>query len=156
VTKNGRNAGAKMAVFVLEDLQGSCEVVLFPKSLEKNAELLEVDKIVFVKGKVDSSRENSNVIADELIDISEVSDKLSARVQIKMSTMDVTDERINSIRSVCETYRGKSPLHISLLTNDGHRVWLEADRKLSVRPDTDLYTKLESVVGAGNVELLPN
>ena len=156
VTKNGRNAGAKMAVFVLEDLQGSCEVVLFPKSLEKNAELLEIDKIVFVKGKVDSSRENSNVLADELIDIEEVSDRLSARVQIKLTTLDVTEECLISIRSVCEKYRGKSPLHISLMTNDGHKVWLEADRKLSVRPDTDLYTRLESVVGAGNVELLPN
>jgi len=30
ITRNGRNAGAKMAVFVLEDLQGTCEVVLFP------------------------------------------------------------------------------------------------------------------------------
>ena len=117
---------------------------------------MAVDKIVFVKGKVDCSRENANVICDELIDIEEVSDRLAARVQIKMSTLDVTEERISRIKSVCETYRGKSPLQISLRTNDGHKVWLEADRRLSVRPDTDLYTKLENVVGAGNVELLPN
>ena len=29
VTRNGRNAGAKMAVFTLGDLQGSCEVVMW-------------------------------------------------------------------------------------------------------------------------------
>ena len=29
VTKNGRNAGSKMAVFTLQDLQGNVEVVVF-------------------------------------------------------------------------------------------------------------------------------
>jgi len=143
-------------VFVLEDLQGSCEVVLFPKSLEQNYELLEVDKIVFVKGKVDCSRENPNVLCDEMIGIDDACDRISARLRLKMLAGEVTAQRIESIRDVCQSFKGKSPVCISVMTGTGHKVLLEAERKLSVRPGIDLYAKLESVVGTGNVELLPN
>ena len=40
LTKNGRNAGSKMAVFNLEDLQGQVEVVLFPDTLNEFASML--------------------------------------------------------------------------------------------------------------------
>ena len=156
VTKNGRNAGAKMAVFVLEDLQGSCEIVLFPKSLEQNAELLEVDNVIFVKGKVDCSRENQTVFGDKRIGIDGACDKIAARVQLQLNADDVTSECVSMIRSICESHKGKSPIYISLMTGKGHRVWLEAERKLSVRPEAELYTKLEGVVGTGNVTLVSN
>ena len=67
LTKNGRNAGSKMAVFNLEDLQGQIEVVLFPDTLNEFASLLVEDSVVFVRGKADYRRERANIIASELI-----------------------------------------------------------------------------------------
>ncbi len=72
MTKNGRNAGSKMAVFVLEDLQGQVEVVLFPETLSKYGDILAEDAIVFVKGKADFRRETPNIIAEELISLDDV------------------------------------------------------------------------------------
>ena len=153
VTRNGKNAGAKMAVFELEDLQGSCEVVVFPRILEQLGDRLKVDRILFVKGTVDCRRENPNVICDELIEIEEACDKLAANVWIRLNAMDVTKEHIARIRDLCEAHRGKSILNVTLKTNSGYRIEAVADAKLSVRPDEEFYKKMENAVGAGNIEL---
>jgi DNA polymerase-3 subunit alpha len=153
VTKNGRNAGAKMAVFELEDLQGKCEVVMFPKVLEKFNDLLAVDEIVFVKGTVDTSRETPNVLCDELIGLQEVGDKLSACVRIELADYDVTEELIARVRGLCEKHRGKSPVQINITTHSGYRISTVADRKYSVKPDVEYTETLRGIVGRKKVAL---
>lgn len=154
VTKNGKSAGAKMAVFELEDVQGKCEVVLFPKVLEKYSSLLKVDNIVFVRGTVDCRRELPNVHCDEMFAIDEVTEKLAARVWIDLMTIDVTEEKIRKIRHLCSTHRGKSPLSVSVQTPGGYRIVAIADKTLNVRADVDFIRKMETVVGRGKVKLM--
>ena len=156
VTKNGRNAGAKMAVFELEDLQGKCEVVVFPKKLELFGDLVEVDKVIFVEGKVDCQREAPNILCDKLIAMDNIADEMSARVWIEMLGLDVTKEKVERIKTLCETHRGKSPVHVGVQTTSGYRIVAAADRRLSVRADLDFCKKLETVVGRGKVKLMRN
>jgi len=153
VTKRGKKAGAKMAVFTLEDLQGACEVVMFPKTLAKWDEHLAVDKILFVCGKVDCKRELPNILCDELVDIEDAGNKLAAKVWIQMAAQEVTEERVSSIRSICAQYAGKSPVCVSIAMGKGIRVTAVADKKLSVRADVDFRKRLEAVVGPGKVQL---
>ncbi len=156
VTRNGRNAGAKMAVFELEDVQGKCEVVMFPKILEQFNELLEVDAIVFVKGTVDCRRENPNIICDELFLMDEATEKLAARIWIELLSLDVTEEKVQRICNLCKSHRGKSPVHVSVQTTGGYRIAAIADKTYSVRADVDFCQKMETVVGRGNVKLMRN
>jgi len=145
-----------MAVFNLEDLQGNCEVVMFPKVLSQYSPdgILEVDKILFVKGKVDCKRELPNILCDELIEIEKASEKLAAKVYIKMIAKDVTEERIAGIRNLCASHHGKSPVYVSVKTAGGIRVCALADKKLSVKPDVEFLRKMEHIVGAENFELM--
>ena len=156
VTKNGRNAGAKMAVFELQDVQGKCEVVMFPRTLEKYGDLMEIDNIVFVKGTVDCRRETPNIICEELISREDVTEKLAARVQLDLLALDMTEEKVNAIRNLCKTHRGKSPVNVSVQTTGGYRIVALADKTYNVRADVDFCKKLETVVGRGNVKLLRN
>ena len=79
---------------------------------------------------------------------------MSARVWIEMLGLDVTEEKIARIRNLCETHRGKSPVHVGIQTTSGYRIVAAADRRLSVRADMDLRKKLETVVGRGKVKFL--
>ena len=87
LTKNGRNAGAKMAVFVLEDLQGSAEVVLFPDVLNQFGSLLVEDTVVFVQGKTDFRRERPNIIASEVIPLERAREKLAKGVWLELDAL---------------------------------------------------------------------
>ncbi|MBW8000553.1 MAG: DNA polymerase III subunit alpha [Planctomycetes bacterium] len=152
VTQKGRNAGSKMAVLVLEDLQGEMEIVLFPECFKKYSDIAAEDKIIFVKGKVDCKRQKPNIYAEELIEINDVTEKLAAKVKIKLDSKDVTKEKVALIKSICQDHRGKSPVYVSVQTVHGN-VHATADRRLSVNPDVDFCKKMKQLVGDGNFHL---
>ncbi|MHC4726062.1 MAG: DNA polymerase III subunit alpha, partial [Planctomycetota bacterium] len=152
LTKTGRNAGSKMAVFVLEDLQGQVDVVMFPDVLNEYNDILVADTIVFVKGKLDYRRERPNILASELITLDQVREKLAARVQIKLDAKDVTKEKVAMIKSICVHHQGKSPVYVAIRTDKG-RVNTAADKGLSVNPDLDFCRKMRQLVGEDNFQL---
>jgi DNA polymerase-3 subunit alpha len=152
ITKKGRNAGSKMGVFVLEDLQGTAEVVLFPESFSKNAELITEDRVVFVKGKVDKKRENPNIIADDIIPIEEAAEKLAARVQLKLDSKQITDKKITAIKTICSRYRGKSDVCVTIQTPKG-KVYATADKSFSVNPQVDFCKEIKRLVGEENFRI---
>ncbi len=152
VTKTGRNAGSKMAVFILEDLQGQVEVVMFPDVLNRFSGALVQDTVVFAKGKLDRRREKPNILAEELITLEETRKKLAARVRIRLAASDVTEEKVAAIRSLCQHHRGRSPVYVSVKTDKG-RVHAELDKELSVNPDLDFCRKMRQLVGEENFQL---
>jgi DNA polymerase-3 subunit alpha len=152
LTKTGRNAGSKMAVFALEDLQGQVEVVLFPDTLSEFAPLLVEDSIVFVKGKADYRRERANVIAFELIPLDKAREKLAKGVRIRLDAREVTEEMVRQIRSICQHHKGSRPFSLVIATGRG-RVYATADRTLSVNPDVEFCRKMRQLVGDENFQL---
>jgi len=56
--------GDPMAFVQLEDLQGSCEVVFFPKTYAEQREKLQVDAVVIVKGKAQTREGRTSLLAD--------------------------------------------------------------------------------------------
>jgi DNA polymerase-3 subunit alpha len=152
ITQRGRNAGSKMAVFILEDLQGSAEVVMFPDVLNSYGDLLIEDTVVFVKGKVDYRREKPNIITVELISLEQITEKLATKVRIRLSAEDVTKEKVAMIKSICQRHRGKSPVYVTVRTDKG-RVSATADRDFAVNPDVDFCRQMRQLVGAENFQL---
>jgi DNA polymerase-3 subunit alpha len=152
LTKTGRNAGSKMAVFILEDLQGQVEVVMFPDVLNEYGDVLVQDAVVFVKGKLDYRRERPNVLASELIRLEDVREKLAARVNIGLDAGDVTKEKVAMIKSICQHHRGRSPVYVAVRTDKG-KVYAAADKELSVNPDLEFCRKMRQLVGEENFQL---
>jgi DNA polymerase-3 subunit alpha len=152
LTKTGRNAGSKMAVFTLEDLQGQIEVVLFPDALAELAPLLVEDTVVFVRGKADYRRERPNIIASEMIPIDKAREKLAKGVRIRLDARDVTKEKVMQIRSICQSHKGSRPLSVVIMTDKG-KVYAAADRSLSINPDVEFCRKMRQVVGDENFSL---
>jgi DNA polymerase-3 subunit alpha len=152
LTKTGRNAGSKMAVFTLEDLQGQVEVVMFPDVLNEYGHILVQDAVVFVKGKLDYRRERPNILASELIRLEDVREKLAARVNIGLDAREVTKEKVAMIKSICQHHRGRSPVYVAVRTDKG-KVYTAADKELSVNPDLEFCRKMRQLVGEENFQL---
>jgi DNA polymerase-3 subunit alpha len=152
LTKTGRNAGSKMAVFTLEDLQGQVEVVMFPDVLNGFGDVLVQDAVVFVKGKLDYRRERPNILAVELIPLEDVREKLAAQVRIRLDAKGVTKEKVAMIKSICQHHKGRSPIYVAVRTDKG-RVYAAADKELSVNPDLDFCRKMRQLVGEENFQL---
>lgn len=63
ITKKGQ----QMAFAVLEDLYGTVEVVIFPKTYEKYKEILKEDNKVFITGRADEADENKGKMMSDMI-----------------------------------------------------------------------------------------
>jgi DNA polymerase-3 subunit alpha len=61
-TKNGKS----MAFVAIEDVQGTIELVIFPKTWDRVGEIVEYDKIVLVEGKVDMQGGEPKVLVDNI------------------------------------------------------------------------------------------
>lgn len=61
-TKNGK----AMAFVTLEDMQGSIDLVVFPRTWGRYRELLDFDNIVLVSGKVDSQSNEPKILVDRV------------------------------------------------------------------------------------------
>ena len=86
VTKKMTRNDKMMAVLSLQDLTGTIDVLLFGRSYEKYSSLLEEDKIVQVRGRLDleedtssedgesggDTRETAKILASEVLDLSDL------------------------------------------------------------------------------------
>jgi DNA polymerase-3 subunit alpha len=59
-------SGQSMAFVTMEDLQGTVDLVIFPRTWERVAELVKPDQIVLVEGKVDASSGDPKVLVDNI------------------------------------------------------------------------------------------
>jgi len=55
-----------MGFVTLEDIQGNIELVLFPRTWEKNREQLTVGRIIIVEGKVDTNSTPPKILVDTI------------------------------------------------------------------------------------------
>ena len=76
-TMKATKTNQMMAFVTLEDLLGTVEVVVFPRDYEKNKNLLEVDRKVFIKGRVSEEDDKpSKLICEKVVPFNQIKREL--------------------------------------------------------------------------------
>jgi DNA polymerase III subunit alpha len=65
LTKDGKNMG----FVTLEDLEGNIELVVFPRVWDQYLELIQVDKVIYAEGRVDSASGDPKVLVEKIKEI---------------------------------------------------------------------------------------
>ncbi len=81
--------GDQMAILQLEDLTGSTEAVVFPKTFAKVKHLLQKDKRLMVWGKIDRRDEQTQLIIDDMQPIESV-----RMVRVELTREQASDRQI--------------------------------------------------------------
>ncbi|NUN64991.1 trans-splicing intein-formed DNA polymerase III subunit alpha C-terminal partner DnaE-C [Pseudanabaena biceps] len=81
--------GDRMAILQIEDLTGSTEAVVFPKTYDKVKHLLEKDKRVMVWGKIDRRDEQTQLIIDDMQPIESV-----RMVKVELTSEQARDRQV--------------------------------------------------------------
>ncbi|KPK77474.1 MAG: hypothetical protein AMJ79_02970 [Phycisphaerae bacterium SM23_30] len=152
VTKNSRNAGARMATFTLEDLNGTVEGVIFPDALAQYEDLMQVDRMVFLRGAVDFRREEPSIKVSAVYDMAGAKETLTYAVNVQLSEQTTQTEKLKQFKKLCESHRGKCPVYVEVVTDERMKVVLQIEAQ--VQPNLDFCRKLEALVGPGCYQLL--
>jgi DNA polymerase-3 subunit alpha len=143
-----------MSVFMLEDKDGSLEVVVFPETFKQYGHCGEVGNTVLVKGKFEKDHESARLIASEILPIEVVSERLAKRVAITVSTPPHDRETFLKLWDVIAAHKGDRPVAVTLLDTERHlRVKLDVAPQIKVRPSERLVAEVERFCGNGSVTL---
>ena len=112
--------GSEMAIIKVEDLYGSFDAMLFGRTYAKFKPLLEIDKIVKIKGKLSINDKGICVRVENIEEINNDEPEVKATEPIKQEKKqvqtlylmyDLTDESLsNDILSLLQNYPGDSPV----------------------------------------------
>jgi DNA polymerase-3 subunit alpha len=148
--------GDRMCVFMLEDKDGSVEVVVFPEAFKQHGHLAENGRMVVVKGKFEKDHESARIVATEVLPIDHVREKLATSVAIRVSTPPHDRATFEKLWDVFAQHKGdrRVVFHVELNEPERHlRVKVDVTGAIRVRPSERLVSEVERICGAGSVSL---
>lgn len=154
ITKQGRNAGSKMAVLNFEDLSGAVEAVVFSDDLEKHRDLIRVDKLLFLRGRVDRKRETPSLKVTDVIPLEDGQARLAESVIVSISTIGADRAKLELLREACKAHPGDRPVFVKVTTPDELATIVRCDDAYNVRPDASFRADVEKLMGSGVVEII--
>jgi DNA polymerase-3 subunit alpha len=105
--------GELMAVFTLEDLQSSCEVMVFPKTMTEHGHKLGDDVAVCVKARVDKREESPKLIAME-IDVFEGVTDGTPPVRLRLAPTRLNERLIGELKTLLTEHPGESQVFLHI------------------------------------------
>ena len=160
-----KKEGKRMAIFTLEDLKGSVEVLLFPDAFEKEKNNIVNGAEVIVVGKAEANGDSSKIIASSLKLISEVINKLQSGPQLSqpaklkqamhiyIDESQATEDVLGNLKNILRISRGDSKVYFHILKGSEETVLL-AGYYIKVNPDKLLLDKIEEILGKGKVSVV--
>jgi DNA polymerase-3 subunit alpha len=104
--------GELMATFVLEDLDAACEVMVFPKTMAEHGYKLADDRIVTIKGRLDTRDDEPKIMAME-ISILEITDD-AAPLELSFAPHALDEKAVTRLKEILLLHPGASPVRIRL------------------------------------------
>ncbi len=136
-----------MAFITLEDLVGSIEVIVFPKTYEKYSKKLEEDTKIFVKGRISAEEDRDGKLICESI---QEFDEIVKRIWIKFPTKESYEAEEANLLQMLADSDGR----------DGVSIFIEQPKSMKALPpnrnvnaDRELLTKLSARFGEENVKI---
>jgi DNA-directed DNA polymerase III PolC len=112
--KKWTKKGDLMAVFVLEDLETSMEVMVFPKTMAEYGHKLADDAVVCIRARVDGRDDLPKLIAHE-IEVFEATDPtVTAPVRVRLPVSSLHPRIIDDLKGLLVEHPGPSPVFLHL------------------------------------------
>lgn len=144
--KRYNKAGKPWASFVLEDVSGSIDVLVFSNKYENMEEFLREDAIIIVKGRADHRDNTRKFLADEIRPLPRDCVKPSC-ISIRIATTRFSEEMVSHIKEILMQHPGSIPVHLSLWENGMETTTVKLGELYSVEAESDLLAKLKSMLG---------
>jgi DNA polymerase-3 subunit alpha len=122
VTKKGE----QMAFVHIEDIQGSIELVVFPSVYRASRELLQQDKILVVRGKVDAGRGEPKVLCESVQNYVTIARPIVEATEVATAIEEEPPPRVHGDRN----YRPEKPAPRHLQITIHRTADPEQDREL--------------------------
>lgn len=137
--------GDPMAFVNLEDLTGVVEAVVFPRTWQKYASLLQPEAIVLIKGRKSSNGESIKIIVEDCSPLLR-----ETRGDLYLKLTNPSSRTVSDIQALLRSYPGINPVYLYFTENKKLAL---AGRDNWVNLNTPLLVQLQELLGSENVKV---
>lgn len=142
------------AVFKVEDLHGSIECVMFPKTYLQLGKNLQEKEIVVVKGKLLNNKGFIKIAVEEIYSVEEAKKKFPpflGSLHLKISEVSLDDDLSEKIINIISKYPGSSKVYLDVKDYQTGDYSIETEYK--VKYSDDCIKELDKLLGEGSSTL---
>jgi DNA polymerase III subunit alpha len=139
--------GDAWAMITLEDLDGAIDVLLFPSAYQLASTYLVEDAILTVKGRLSRSKDQPEIMGQE-VSAPDLTEGPSGPVVISLPSTRCTAPVVEQLRDVLGSHPGMTEVQLRLMTRNATTV-MRLDDRLRVTPSSALFADLKHLLGPG-------
>jgi len=158
VKRTTTRAGAAMAFLTLEDLTGSVEVIVFPKTYEAAHLVLKRDAVVVVRGRLDVTEQQAKVLAEAVLPLddapgAEAPDGGAEVLHVVVDADRHGEVGLHRLRALLQRHAGDRRVLLTVRAA-GREVRMQAGA-LGVAPGPRVVEAVEALLGPDTARWLP-
>jgi DNA polymerase III subunit alpha len=146
--------GERMAFVTLEDLTGSCEVIVFADIYRKASGCLKEEAPLWITGLATKDEKGVKVIANDITLLSEAEEKMAKEAVIKLSVENLTRDQILDLQNLLKEHTGGCPVRICAFLPDKSQVLLSLPAEAHIKPSARLRRELSALACRPALEVL--
>ena len=139
--------GDLMAFVTLEDLNGSVEVVVFPKVYETVGDALVIDKAVIIEGEAKREENTVKVFAETLVPVEQAEETWAAGMRITIDGGTAEQGAFMQLADILKKYPGTCPVCVNLTFPGKFETLLELPDNLNVKISPAIIRELNGLLG---------
>jgi DNA polymerase-3 subunit alpha len=146
--------GDRMASFLLEDLEGSVETLVFPEAYKKAGARLADDQVVLVKARAEIQDDGkTRLLASDVMPLEQAKLAEARHVTIRVALGAWDRGKGERLRDILGAHRGDCPVTLELVRPGSWSAALAPSAYYRVRPDAVLRNEVEALLGPGALVL---
>jgi DNA polymerase-3 subunit alpha len=136
--------GEPMVFMRLDDVSGSVEAIVFNSVYGAARGLLETDRVLILKGRVDHKEGETKLIAMEVVPFEATPER--SEVLLKLDARKAPAGTIRELAELLRGYPGETAVLAAIETSSGP-LTLAFGPEYRVRPEPDLFAEVKSLLG---------
>ncbi|MFH1540350.1 MAG: DNA polymerase III subunit alpha [Elusimicrobiota bacterium] len=139
------------ARFKLEDLDGEIDVLVFPRLFDSlNGDILKMDEMVVVTGRLNTDNEPPEIIADEIVTFNQARKKLVRFISINISEIALEKQVLEKLKDFLKLHIGIARVEFVVIDHTGKNS-TKILTDFEVEPNDMVISGIEKLLGKGVV-----
>ena len=136
--------GERMVFMRLDDVSGSVEAIVFNSVYGAARDLLEADRVLIVKGRIDHKEGETKLIAMEVAPFEAMPER--SEVRLKLDARKAPAGLVRDLATLLREYPGELSVIAAVETSNGP-LTLAFGPEYRIRPEPDFFAEVKSLLG---------
>jgi DNA polymerase-3 subunit alpha len=151
-TKSARNGNTRFVRCTISDFSGEIECLMWPDDLVKHKDDFVDDRVCFVRGMLDKSRDRPVVVLNRVLTVEQVQREQTRGLWLLLSLEISSEREVDAVGRILRRNPGNCPVQLIIRDGSARNAVLKLGPEFAVNPSAFSIGDMEMLLGEGNVK----